>query len=124
MEKVPETKTSELDKLQKGLEEELQLWNELGMSLDQTGHPPGSIYAMKMQVQTIINLMLAKGFCTNEEFNIEFKTLLLKDMQKMRADNEPAIREMRRQQIVSGVKPDLAIPKLRLLGPDGTDLKI
>lgn len=124
MKKVPETKKGELEKVQEELQKELEVWNNLGMSLDQTGHPPGSIYAMKMQIQTIINLLLAKNLVTNEEFNIEFKKLLLADMQKMRAENEPAIREARRQHILAGGKPDIAIPHLRLLGPDGRDLKI
>lgn len=124
MEKVPETKKSELEKVQSELQKETEIWSELGMTLDQTIHPPGSIYAVKMQMQTIINLLLEKGYATNEEFNIEFKTLILNDMRRMREQEEPAIREARQQHILHGSKPDIAVPQLRLLGPDGRDLKI
>lgn len=120
----PGTRKDPLEKLTKKLEKEVEIWNELGMNLENTVHSPSSIYALKMQMQTLINLLLEKGIATNEEFNIEFKTLILNDMQRMRAVHEPQIREERRQAIVHGVKKDIAVPEIRVIGPDGRDLKI
>lgn len=119
MEKVPGTGKTPLEKVQAELQEEIDLWNELGMSLNNTTHPPASLYAIKMQVQTLINLLIEKNFFTNEEFNIEFKTLILNDMRRLREFHEPQIREERRQAILGGGKPDITIPNLRIIGPDG-----
>lgn len=124
MDKVPGTKKSELEKAEAALKAEVEAWNNLGMSLDQTQHPNSSIFALRLQVQTIINIMLEKNLVTNEEFNIEFKKLVLADMKQMREANEPEIREQRRQAIVGGARPPIAVPHLRLIGPDGKDLKI
>lgn len=120
----PGTRKDPLEKLITKLEDEVKIWDELGMNLENTTHAPSSIYALKMQMQTLINLLLEKGFTTNEEFNIEFKTLILNDMQRMRAAYEPQIREERRQAIVHGVKKDIAVPEIKVIGPDGRDLKI
>lgn len=120
----PGTQKDPLEKLTAKLEKEVEAWNELGMSLENTMHTPSSIYALKMQMQTLINILLEKGIATNEEFNIEFKTLILNDMQRMRAAHEPQIREERRQAIVHGVNRDIAVPEIKVIGPDGRDLKI
>jgi len=121
---IPETRKSDLEKIEAELKKEVEAWNELGMSLDGTVHVPASIYFLKMQVQTIINFMLEKEIAANEEFNLEFKTLILNDMRRMREENEPNIKEARRQAIVGGAKPQIAVPKIRVLGKDGRELDI
>lgn len=120
---IPPTGRSELEKIEEALKEEVEEWNALGMSMDGIGVPPNVVYIIKMQVQTLINVGLAKGYFTNDEFNLEFKKLILEDMQRLRIINEPQIRKARMQRIIKG-DGDIAVPKFRLLGPNGEDLLI
>ena len=124
MEKVPETKKSDLEKAVENLQAEINRWKELGMSLERTEHTNQMHYILKMQVQTIINIMLKNNLVTEDDFNLEFKTILAEAMQEMREKNEPQIREQRRRIIMQGAKADLVVPEFKLLGPDGKDIKL
>jgi hypothetical protein len=109
---------AQLERLVAELQEEVEKWNKLGMNLEGTQHTRESFYLLKMQMQTMINILLAKNFATDDEFNLEFKTLLLKDMQRMREMHEESIREARREAIIQGAVPPLLVPKIDLDGKD------
>lgn len=124
MESVPESKKSDLEKTEAKLQAEINRWNELGMSLERTNHTNQMHYLLKMQVQTIINIILKKNLVTEDEFNIEYKEILEDAMRAIREEHEPQIRKQKRQMIVEGAKPPLVVPEFKLLGPDGREVKL
>src|SRR5262245_12087940 len=111
MDKIPETKKTELEKLQELVEEESKEWQKLGMHPNMTVHPPESLWTLKMQVQALLNAVIKKGMVTEDEMNIEFRQLMLDDMRNMRAQ---ATQQRR----------DALVPEIKLVDPSGKPFKI
>lgn len=109
--RVPETRESELEKVNKLLEEEADEWRKLRMHTNMIEHPEDSLWIMKMQIQTIFDILIKSGLRTEDEVNLTYKKLMLTDMRLMRKQVE----EKRRDSIV---------PEMKLLGPDGEPFKI
>lgn len=109
-----------LEDLQEALDEEAKTWEELGMAMNMVQHSNDSVFILKQQNQAMLNMMLSKGLVTEEELNIEFKTLLLNSMRVLREDFE----SQRREQVGKMVQPGIALPDHRLLGPNGERIKL
>lgn len=115
--------TDELEAIQAELDEEGQLWQTAGISIDHTSHTNGSIFILKQQIQALINALLIKGAFTEDELNLEFKKLLLSSLRELREAFGPAI-EQARINAMMGRDQEIAVPKLKLLGPDGKEVNI
>jgi hypothetical protein len=85
---------SRLESVEKELKEEVDAWNAAGLLVNNWGHTNESIFALKCQVQTLVNLILRANMFSEDEINFEFKTLLLADMHKIRTEIiEPKLKE-------------------------------
>lgn len=123
-ESIPKTlKTSELEKLQKELDQEAEKWGELGLSLDSTEHSPSTLFVLKCQVQAIQNCLMADGEVNDYNLNIEFKTIMLNDMIGLREGAEKRL-EQAKIEYLTGRSITPVVPGLKLLGPDGEEIKI
>lgn len=114
-----------LESLQKELDEEAAKWESIGITLDHTQHTNSSIFLVKQQIQTVINLMLKKEIITEDEINIEFKTLLLNSMREIRGQSEAAIQKSKIAELL-GKPQDIALPsnEVRIVGKDGKEIKL
>lgn len=123
-EAIPKTlKTSELEKLQKELDAEAAKWEELGISLDQTHHSPATLFVLKCQVQALQNCLLKDGKVNTDNLNREFKTLMLNDMISLRETAEDQMQEAK-YDYITGKQRGPIVPNLKLLGPDGEEIKL
>lgn len=111
MERVPPTEKTELEKIQDEIEIEAAEWQRVGMTGNMTIHSPESHWISKIQIQAMMNIILMKGLCTQEEMNIQFKRLMLQDMRSLRKQAE----EQKREALV---------PDFNVLGPDGKPFKL
>lgn len=113
----------DIEKLQAELDEEAELWEQAGLSVDNTSHSNGSIFIMKQQIQAIINVLLTNKLVGEEEINIEFKTLLLNSLRELREMFGPAMEQARISELM-GRPQKITLPEHKLLGSDGKELKI
>jgi len=113
----------ELTKLDRRLKEELEEWNALGMFLEGIEASNESVLMMKIQIQTIINLLLTKTEVTEDELNITFKGIMLDTLRDLRKKFTPEA-EKRRIAAITGQDPTsgVEVPQFKLLGPDGRPL--
>src|SRR5262245_32415415 len=102
--KVPPTQKTEMEKIQKALDHEAEEWNRLGMSANGIRHDAEGIWMLKLQVQAMMNALLQKGLLTEDDVNLQFKQLMLNDMQVYREQAEKQRR-------------DSLVPDIKLLGP-------
>lgn len=111
MDKVPPTQKTDLDKTQEQLDAEAREWSKLGMHPNMTQHSNESMWMFKMQVQSLIDILIKKDVFTEDEINLIYKQLMLIDMQRMR---EQAMNQRR----------EALVPEMNLLGPDGKPFKL
>lgn len=107
-----------LEELQEELDTESALWEEMGIGLNQVGHTPDSIFILKQQIQAVLNIIMSELGVSEDRMNIEFKTVMLNSMQTLRASAE----EQRREALEKMLKPPMALPDHRIIGPNGEEL--
>lgn len=121
MNKVPGSfVTDRLTKLDQEIQSELEEWNSLGMFLEGITSSNESILMVKMQIQTIINLLLTRTDVSEDDLNLEFKTIMLETLKELRDKFTPEA-ERRRIAAITGQDPNenIEVPQFRLLGPNG-----
>ena len=109
--RVPETKKTDLEKIEEEIESETEEWKKIGMHANMTQHSNESIWMLKVQVQSMMNMILKLEICTQEQLNLEFKQLVLNDMRLLRKEAQAQ-------------KEQMLVPQFPLLGPDGKPVKI
>lgn len=124
--KVPGTfSADELEKLDEQIKEELEEWNSLGLFMEGIQPSNESVLMLKIQMQTLFNLVLEHTEITEQSLNIMFKTVMRDSLKDLREKFTPEV-ERRRIAQITGKDPEaeIEIPQLRLLGPDGKPVKI
>jgi len=94
------TEEDRLQELNEQIDAEVLEWNKLDLHPNKLRHDPESLWVMKLQLQAIMNVLLAKELLNEEELNIEYKRLQLNDM-RILSEN---YREQRRQSLLANVK--------------------
>ncbi len=115
-------KVDELENLQQKLEEEGELWEKAGYSLENTAHSSTSLFIIKQQIQAIQNLLLKLGVFNEDELNIEFKRLMLGEMIALREQMFPILGQQR----ILGNGKDIAVPdsgQTKIFGSDGKEIR-
>lgn len=103
---------SDLEKLQEELDAEAALWNERHYHLNNLSHSNESIFQAKAQLQAITNVLIKLGLATEDQLNLEFKTVLLNDLRGVRENViEPAESAATREHIMKGVLDDPRLKK-------------
>ena len=92
----------ELEDLDEQIEVETAVWNELGLNPRALRHDPESLWAMKLQIQAMMNVLLQKELVTEDELNIQYKRLTVNDMRNIAEDARKARREALRAHLVDG----------------------
>ena len=98
------SKAEQLKALQSQVDDEFTEWAKLGLHPTLLQHGNESIWAMKLQLQSMMNLLIRLEILDELDLNIEYKRLQLNDM---RALLEQA-REQTREAIAP--KPQIIIP--------------
>jgi hypothetical protein len=110
-----------LEEIQAKLDDEAALWEAEGIGINQTSHTNESIFVLKQQSQAILNVLIKSGLITEEQINIEFKTIMYNSMVELRE----SFLASRRQQVEQMIgAPKIALPDHRLIGPDGQEIKL
>lgn len=113
----------ELTSVNAEVEEELEKWNALGMFLEGISTSNESLLMIKIQMQTLFNLVLLKTEITEYDLNLMFKTVMRDSLKDLREKFAPEV-ERRRIAAITGKDPNAGIEVPRLIGPDGKPLKI
>jgi hypothetical protein len=115
---------SEQDKLDKEIQEELKEWQSLGIFLEGITASNESIIMLKIQMQTVFNMLLEHTEVTEDVLNVMFKTVMRDTLRELRSKFTPEV-ERRRIASITGKDPNapVEVPELRLLGPDGKPMR-
>lgn len=111
----------ELEKLNEEVDEELQAWNQAGMFLEGIQPSNESLLMLKIQMQTVFNMLLTKTDVTEHDLNVMFKTVMRDTLRELREEFEP---EAQRRKVAAITGNEFEVPQLRLLGPDGKPVRI
>jgi hypothetical protein len=98
-----------LDQLEHAITEELEQWKEEGLDPNGVTH---NVWTMDVQVNTIIQLLFAKGICTQDEFQLTFRRTMLEKLRASRADLAPVYgkRAQLRAALTEGIRGPLPRP--------------
>ena len=124
--KVPGTLTEDpLEKVSREVKEELEQWNSLGLFMEGITASNESILMLKIQMQTLFNLILEKTSISEDDLNLMFQTVMRDSLKDLREKFTPEV-ERRRIAAITGIDPGagVEVPELRLLGPDGKPVRI
>lgn len=105
MAQLPSIK-EQLEKVQKDLEAEQKKWNQSGLGdPGQHWHMGKMQFAFRCEILTIIEILKDKLDLTQDELDLRFKSLILKEMQELFPAYQEEMRKARMAAIVNGVKP-------------------
>ena len=88
------------DELQAELDDEGELWDALGISVEMSTHTNGSLFLFKQEQQAILNVLFKTGVLDEDEVNCEFKRILLNTMTAMREEFESKKKQARLDDIM------------------------
>lgn len=108
MNKIPETKKTDLEKANIALLEEIGRWEALGIDHNNTVHTNASVFDFKIKFMALSRVVMEKLGITDEEMNLAYTEIVVEEMKTLRTAFE-----------MQKTDSDVTIPKLGILGPDG-----